>query len=68
MNLLCLFSSCQNAIDTVVFFKLFRFVELMFHELATIASVPLRNPLARSRYMRLWFPCNESDGQVVFGM
>ena len=33
MNLLCLFSFCQNAIDTVVFFKLFRFVELMFREL-----------------------------------
>ncbi len=33
MNLLCFFRSCQNAIDTVVFFKLFRFVELMFREL-----------------------------------
>jgi hypothetical protein len=68
MNLLCLFRSCQNAIDTVVFFKLLRLVELMFRELATIASAPLRNPLAQCRHRRLWFACNKSGGQVVLWM
>jgi hypothetical protein len=68
MNLLRLFRSYQNAIDTVVFFKLFRFVELMFREFATIASAPLRNPLAQCRHRRLWFARNESDVKVVLGM